>query len=223
MRARRDLLVISPHLDDAVFSTGGRLAAHPDAVVVTVFAGHPPAGPLTPWDIDCGFAAGDDVIGRRREEDRRALALLGARPRWLDFTDSQYGPSPAPAAVAAALAAVVRRERARRVLFPLGLFHSDHRLVSDAALTLIAAHPDIEWEAYEDVPYRTLPGLVGQAIARLRRRGIRPERRTGSPASGIKRRAVACYRSQLRGLATAGRPGWADAFRRPEGYWRLGA
>lgn len=222
MTGRPDLLVISPHLDDAVFSTGARLAAHPGAVVVTVFAGRPPAGrAVTPWDADCGFTARDDVIGRRREEDRRALALLGARPRWLRFTDRQYGPSPPAAAVAAALAEVLRREGARRVLFPLGLFHSDHRLVGDAALALATAHCGIEWEAYEDVPYRALPGLVDEAVARLRSRGVHLRRRAASPASAIKRRAVACYRSQLRGLATAGRLGHADAFR-SEGYWRLG-
>ncbi|HXG02249.1 MAG TPA: PIG-L family deacetylase [Candidatus Binatia bacterium] len=223
MRAGTDLLVISPHLDDAVFSAGGRLAAHPGAVVVTVFAGRPlAAAGLTPWDADCGFAPGEDVIGRRRREDRRALARLAARPHWLDFADSQYGASPLPAAVAAALAEVVRRERARRVLFPLGLFHSDHRLVSDAVMTLVPLHPGIEWEAYEDVPYRTLPGLVDEAVGRLRRRGLAPQRQVGSPPPPVKHRAVACYRSQLRGLGTTGRLGHGDAFR-PEGYWRLGA
>jgi LmbE family N-acetylglucosaminyl deacetylase len=218
-----DLLVISPHLDDAVLSAGGRVAAGPGAVVVTVFAGRPaaPAG-LTPWDADCGFAPGEDVVGRRRREDRRALARLGARPHWLEFTDSQYGASPAPAAVAAALSGVVSRERPRRVLFPLGLFHSDHRLVSDAVLALLPLHPRIEWEAYEDVPYRTLPGLVDEAVERLRRRGLVPLRRVGSAPPPVKRRAVACYRSQLRGLGTTGRLGHGDAFR-PEGYWRLGA
>ncbi len=220
MRAPVELLVVSPHLDDAVLSVGGRLAERPGAVVVTVFAGRPPGGRLAPWDAACGFRPGDDVIGRRREEDRRALTLLGARSRWLGFTDRQYGRAPAAAAVAAALADVVRRDRARRVLFPLGLFHSDHRLVGNAALAVVAANPRLGWEAYEDVPYRTLPGLVEEAVARLRRHGLRLERTVGAPVPDVKRRAVACYRSQLRGLATAGRLGHADAFR-AEVCWRV--
>jgi len=42
-------------------------------------------------------------------------------------------------------------------------------------------------------------------------------------ASGLtaaKRRAIHCYRSQLRGLSSAGRPGHLDAFK-PERYWPL--
>ena len=35
------LLVISPHLDDAVFACGRLIASHPSCVVVTVFAGLP--------------------------------------------------------------------------------------------------------------------------------------------------------------------------------------
>ena len=41
------------------------LAGHPGAVVVTVFAGNPPAYPTDPmrkWDVQSGFAPGDDRI-----------------------------------------------------------------------------------------------------------------------------------------------------------------
>jgi LmbE family N-acetylglucosaminyl deacetylase len=70
------LLVISPHLDDAVFSCGQLLEVHPGATVVTIFAGRPPPGtPLTDWDSAAGFGPGEDPIGRRREVEKRTARL----------------------------------------------------------------------------------------------------------------------------------------------------
>ena len=84
---------------------------------------------------------------------------------------------------------------------------------------------DIPVHAYEDVPYRGLAGLVPRALSRLAEHGIRAERVSlpvPEEALERKRRAVHCYRSQLRGLSTEGRAGFEDAFR-PEGHWRLTA
>ena len=39
------VVVVSPHLDDAVLGCGRFLAVHPGATVVTVFAGNPPQYP----------------------------------------------------------------------------------------------------------------------------------------------------------------------------------
>src|SRR5689334_10074107 len=90
------VVVISPHLDDAVFGCGQLLALHPGSVVSTALAGRPPSyATVTGWDAAAGFRPGDDVIAARRAEDRAALQILDARPVWLDFTDDQYGRSPA--------------------------------------------------------------------------------------------------------------------------------
>ena len=74
------LLVISPHLDDAVLSCGALLLAHPGATVATLFAASPPAytDPLNEHDTDCGFRPGDDTMAVRREEDVRAMRAVGA-------------------------------------------------------------------------------------------------------------------------------------------------
>jgi LmbE family N-acetylglucosaminyl deacetylase len=209
------LLVLSPHLDDAVLSCGGWLARAPGAVVVTVFAGKPaPSDALTHWDAACGFACGDDVVEHRREEDRRALALLGARPVWLEFLDAQYGASPAPSAIAAGIAATIAAERPQRVAFPLGLFHSDHVLVSAAALHVALDAGDVEWIAYEDALYRA----IGDASAERRLQlealgwGFEPiPTPWDAETTARKRAALECYPSQLRGLATPGRPDIRDA------------
>lgn len=218
------LLVVSPHLDDAVFACGCLLASVPGAVVATLFAGRPPAAAgLSEWDAAAGFVAGDDVVGARREEDRRALEQLDAWPLWLDSVDAQYGPGPSLAEVVAQLRLTLMQCLPQTVLFPLGLFHSDHRLCHEAALVVMDRVVGCRWFAYEDAFYRRLPGQRHDRIAELRRAGRapRPVRfAEAADAAARKRRAVACYRSQLAALDTPGRPGHAD-LESDEGYWQV--
>jgi LmbE family N-acetylglucosaminyl deacetylase len=217
-------LFLSPHLDDAVFACGEAIASARAATVATLFAGRPqPGAALTSWDADCGFAPGDDVVGTRREEDRSALALLGAEPLWLEFRDDQYGSCPPMSALAKAVSQAVAQRHAATVFFPLGLFHQDHRRASDAALACIGEWSRVHWYAYEDAIYRRIDGLVAQRIATLRDRGIAVSRQdlsTDRSAHARKQAAIACYRSQLRGLGT--RRGHADALG-SEAYWRVEA
>lgn len=217
-------LFVSPHLDDAVFACGRLLASAPGAVVATVFAGRPPASSgLTEWDRAAGFRPGDDVVGRRREEDRQALAGLGAWPLWLDFRDSQYGAAPSAEAVAEQLRRVCLQCEPQSVFFPLGLFHSDHFLTHAAALLLLGHCSGCRWFAYEDALYRRLPGLCEDRIAALRRAGyvLQRVRFAETPdAAAQKAAAVACYRSQLQALASPGRPGAAD-LDEAECCWRI--
>ena len=52
------LLVVSPHLDDAVFGCGRLLSQCDDATVVTIFAGIPAAGQdPTAWDTAGRYGA----------------------------------------------------------------------------------------------------------------------------------------------------------------------
>src|ERR1700716_1193952 len=76
------ILVLSPHLDDAVLGCGHLLAAHPGPTVLTVFAGAPDAypEPMTSWDRLAGFSRGDDPLVARRREDAGALDELGSKP-----------------------------------------------------------------------------------------------------------------------------------------------
>lgn len=223
---RPPLLILSPHLDDAVFACGRLLAAVPGATVATVFAGRPPpAQPLTEWDRAAGFSAGDDVIAARREEDRRALAQLAARPLWLEWRDAQYGPTPCREPLSRGLETLLAEQPAAAVVLPLGLFHSDHRLVADATLSLCAQLPARRWYVYAEALYRRIAGLVGQRLRELREAGfaLHPVRfAEPAGAADAKRAAIACYRSQLRALATPGRPGHADADA-GEDYWQLAA
>jgi LmbE family N-acetylglucosaminyl deacetylase len=215
------MIVVSPHFDDAVFGCGALLAGHPCARVVTVFAGLPrDAGRCTEWDAHSGFADAREAIAQRRREDRRALGLLKAQPLWLDFADAQYGESPGIDDVAAVLRELLRPLSPDTLLYPLGLFHSDHHLVHEACRAALPALPGLEPLAYEDALYRARPGLLQQRLAELAGRGVQatPAHRVApSGVAALKAQAVQAYASQLRALGADA----ADDTARPERYWAL--
>jgi LmbE family N-acetylglucosaminyl deacetylase len=228
------VMVISPHLDDAVFSCGELLSAHPRATVATIFAGTPPAGrATTDWDRACGFRSACEAMVARRNEDASALLALGARPVWLNFLDSQYCNGSAGAAVpqaddiAESIALLVTREQPDAVLFPLGLFHSDHDLTHRACLAawqaqssqLLPGQSSPRWLAYEDALYHRMDGLREQRLAGLNESGVRasvhPVTWQGNRAA--KAAAMACYASQLKAFG----PGGYDDTANSEAYWTL--
>jgi LmbE family N-acetylglucosaminyl deacetylase len=128
------VVAVSVHLDDAVFSVGAALARASrrgaDVTVLTVLANDPEStAPVGDWDRRAGFASAAEAARGRRDEDRRACELLGARPVWLPYGDETYGLGAEPAAVAAAVADAVRG--ADVVLLPgFPLLHDDHRQVA---------------------------------------------------------------------------------------------
>jgi LmbE family N-acetylglucosaminyl deacetylase len=143
------LVVLSPHLDDAVFSCGNLIAASQGALVVTVLAGEPSADLVAPdWDRAAGFTLGAQAVRARRKEDARAVRLLGAEPVWLDFLDSQYVESPqgargghpaegrAAVDIAVRLARLLSLQQGAILVAPMGLFHSDHIVVNAACMLL---------------------------------------------------------------------------------------
>jgi LmbE family N-acetylglucosaminyl deacetylase len=222
----RPTLVVSPHLDDAVLSAGNLLAVATGVTVLTVFAGSPPASSaLTPWDRECGFNLGDDVIAARREEDERALTMLGASTIWLNYLEEQYGTVGRPSVdeLSEVIVDAVARAEVRCVLQPLGLIHPDHELVAAASWKAHYALPEISWFAYGDLPYSYMVGgrrKIRQALALLTAEGVRADLVTGSVASPTKRAAIACYPTQERGLQKGYRRGIRHSLRR-ERYWRL--
>lgn len=219
------IAVISPHLDDAVFGCGDRLAACPGSTVITVFAGGPGPSwqPVTPWDAASGFRSGDDVAAVRRHEDERALEILQARPVWLDFWDAQYGRHESVGRIRDALALQLDDVRPASVYFPVGLFHSDHRLVHEACRALCQRF-SASWFLYEDAIYRRYRDFPTDAIlAELTASGFgwEPIAARIPDATPAKRGAVACYASQLKALSsTPGHPGYGDVFF-PERAYRL--
>lgn len=116
-----DLICLSPHYDDAVFSCGGLLhraaRAGRRVLAVTICAAPPPGGELSPYaarlharwvadgaaaaaamvarpDPDSAAAAAATMVARRRAEDGPALAGLGVATVYLDLPDAIYRRDP---------------------------------------------------------------------------------------------------------------------------------
>ncbi|MCX5544346.1 PIG-L family deacetylase [Paraburkholderia sp. CNPSo 3076] len=218
------LIVVSPHLDDAVLGCTGLLARCPGSIVCTVFAGEPAAPMHTQWDEAGGFADAHEAVRARKREDERALALCGATPMWLDFLDGQYGATPAVEDVARTLAEQFARFGAYLPVCPFGLWHSDHQLVGAACRLLLQTERLTRYIAYEDAIYRAMPGVLDVGFRRLEAERLRvspmsaqafgryPARRLAA----IKRRAVGAYPSQVRAFGP-----FPPDVERAERYWRV--
>ncbi|NKJ49370.1 hypothetical protein CIC12_22085 [Burkholderia sp. SG-MS1] len=215
------LLVVSPHLDDAVLSCGLLLASHPAATVCTIFTSAPEADMITDWDRASGFAGAFEAMRARRTEDVRALSALRASPIHLPFCDAQYLSSPSREALVAALRATFVEVKPATVLFPLGLFHSDHTMASDACLAALRSFKDPAAYAYEDLPYRNIPGVIQERLATMLEQRIKvspadmADAGTHAPHQQLKQAALGRYASQLRAFGPEGRA----ALDSPERYW----
>lgn len=173
-------LFLSPHLDDAVYSCGG-LIAHLRArgqpvAVLTLCAGDPPPGPLSPLarELHAQWGLEEAPVAARRAEDQEACRLLGAEAVHLEVPDAIYrrGPDGAPlypeqpdifgeprqedrepiARLSQALAEQVTPET--RLYVPLAVGgHVDHRLARHGAEGL--SRP---LHYYADLPYATRLG-----------------------------------------------------------------
>ena len=133
------IVIVSPHSDDAVLGCAHLMSAHPGVTVVTVFAGRPEQypSPMERWDTLCGFVEGDEVHAARRAEDAAALAVLDARPVWLDFVEHAYLPRSdwvRPEAVVDTLVTTIGDLYPTAVFVPFGLANPDHSCTHDAAM-----------------------------------------------------------------------------------------
>jgi LmbE family N-acetylglucosaminyl deacetylase len=224
------LLAISPHLDDAVLSYGGQLAqlaavGH-QVTVYTVFAGtpDPPYSPLAAYFHELWELTGDP-LAPRRDEDRRALSVLGATPvhghhldalyrrdergAWLldDVSPMEYcGEEPGLVAdIASVLEKLIGRYAPDQVATCAAIGnHVDHRRARDATM-LAAVRAGVPLVLWEDFPYATwtrdvppppVPLAVPAAVAEP----------VGGPAWAKKSRAIQCYQSQLAMLEGDGIP-----------------
>lgn len=91
-------IYLSPHLDDAVLSAGGLIyeqtrSGNP-VEIWTFMCGYPPSEDYSPFaellHAQWGFSSAEETVRSRREEDRRAAAVLGAQVSHFDFLDCIY-------------------------------------------------------------------------------------------------------------------------------------
>jgi LmbE family N-acetylglucosaminyl deacetylase len=182
------VIVVSPHLDDAVLSCGQALAAQPGSTVVTVFAAVPDSDlPVTDFDVRSGFTSARDAVVGRRAEDERACSILAATPIHLDYFDRQYGHGNNPDEIAESLLGVLAEFDGHDALIPFGLVHPDHQQIANLACTA-ARKVGLRTFFYEELPTRV---LYPMQVPRGDVTDLVPQ----GPLY-LKEAAVACYRSQ---------------------------
>lgn len=217
-------LVLSPHLDDAALSLGAAIhhwsRSGDDVLVVNVCAGSPDLARYSRFATELhkrwGLSA-HEAVAQRRREDRRALALLGARGRYLPELDAIYRAGkggrwlyPSGEAIFGQLHreeralddALAHRLRtlalqwsADRVYAPLSIGdHVDHVRVRAAAEAA-----DLQLAYYEDYPYASREPHTddwrGRATG-LTRRSLR----CAQIDLAAKRSAIVAYVSQISSL-----------------------
>lgn len=196
----KSVLILSPHLDDAVLSAGQYLAGRPDAVVMTLFAGTPQAETVTTaYDQQCGFGTAVEAMASRMDEDKLALAVLGCTDRHMPFPDHQYGEKRKFKDIVASIEQAIEELDPEYIVGPLGLIHPDHQTTRDALLEVARGEEfDLPVWLYEDLPGAQLDANEpGKALDTIREAGFELERGfIGDGPLWKKMLAVACYRSQ---------------------------
>ena len=225
------VLAVSPHLDDAVLSFGGRLAwlaaGGAQVLVYTVFAGTP-SPPYSPAAVRLHELWGlpGDPMRTRLAEDTSALAILGATPLHGPFLDAIYrrddqggwlvGDSTSYRrrrmgteadlvnTVAAAIERLIAEHRPAHVLTCSATGgHLDHVRARDATVAA-ARRGGAPLRCWEDLPYAVKSRHIPPLPVGATLTGPRAE--PVDPAAWhAKAQAVDCYASQHQMLMYRGR------------------
>lgn len=164
----KTILIISPHLDDAVLSCGATIASLSaqayHIVVATVFT-----------------HSGDNtdkatLYHTRRKQDEQALGQLGATGVHMGYTDAPFRnnawnsfstllfhhhtphhQTQLVQDIATAIQTLIHQLQPQAVWYPLGIGgHIDHQLVWQSSLLL--SHLPLQQVYYEERPYAMVPG-----------------------------------------------------------------
>ena len=219
-------IFLSPHFDDAVYCCGGTLGVQASCglrpLVITVFAGGPPAGQeLSPFAAQIHRRMGfrqdtpvEVVVATRRKEDAKALDYLQADYLWLDYPDAIYRGTPVYYAGDGQLISEVNpgdmgidtqlaqdlvtlHERLPDTVWygPLAAGrHVDHQIVCSALDRLIQRGANVK--LYEDFPYVLESGALE---ARLQELGgtLEPAFVEMSEMLHLRQEAAEMYASQI--------------------------
>ncbi len=142
-------IIVSPHIDDAVFSLGGLLSRDKDKKqkVVDVFS-------KSKYTLG-SKADGRDVTEIRKEEERNALRKVGADVEFLDIADTSMRPDLRKGDIYKLEKKLTKYlGEGRHVYFPLAIGgHGDHVALSLVGIGLLAKTGSDNIYFYEDLPY----------------------------------------------------------------------
>lgn len=155
-----EVIAISAHVDDAVFSAWSLLAQGARVTLVTVCAGAPTLGtPVTQHDVVTGSTDSFKRGLERRAEERELAADHGWDAVELDFLDEPYRKGEHDLAAISQALVEVLRGREGEILLPAGIgLHPDHIAVRDAGLMALARLKRERCWLFADLPYATRYG-----------------------------------------------------------------
>ncbi|HET9098287.1 MAG TPA: PIG-L family deacetylase [Candidatus Saccharimonadales bacterium] len=203
------LVVLSPHLDDALINCFHAIHVQ-KALVTTVFSGVPRSRVNKLWDILGGESDGSRMMLKRRQEDIRALKLISPEsPIHLNFLDHQYASGDRPSIEEMAKEIITKAPAGCVFLAPLAASrvrrHPDHILIREIGLYLRKQGHEVRF--YPDSPYMFLPKVLNpragnklrQTAASMLGGAVEISMYKLRPAeTQLKCRALHMYKSQYR-------------------------
>ncbi len=223
---------LSPHLDDAVLSCGGAIAAHTvrgeRVLVVTLCTAVPTPAQLGPlaeefhgeWNLQH-----EDAVTTRLDEDLCAMQLVGADCLWAGMLDSIYRMpfaydtrerlfgTPRPedplfGVLEPFFQNLAERLPQARFYAPLGIgYHVDHQITYHVANQVLGT----QLSFYEDIYYVLLPGELEKRQHELKR-ALNAETIDIITSLDCKIAAIDAYASQVPELFGGSEP-MAEAIR----------
>lgn len=230
-------IYLSPHLDDAVLSAGGliydQVQSGIPVEIWTLMCGFAPEEDVSPFakmlHTQWGFSSAEETTRERRQEDKKAAAILGASILHFDFLDCIYRRSPdgewlyaevfvppraedaaIPTQIAEIVSAHIRTDDVLVCQLSVGS-HVDHVLIRRGAELLgrpLLYDIDIPYIFYKPEELEPKSGGMEESVYPITEAGLH-----------AWQRAVLEYKSQL--------PGLGEVFDTPEkaqaslrSYWK---
>jgi LmbE family N-acetylglucosaminyl deacetylase len=148
-------VILSPHLDDAVFSCWDKIIKQ-NTQVITIFAGIPKDKTPSSWDLSLKQNDARKMVRLRRKENDDALRATKTEILNLNILDNLYRKSPPSILeIADKIDSII--PRSATVIAPAGISryqrkgHEDHILARLVALELMSR--GIQVKFYADIPY----------------------------------------------------------------------
>lgn len=216
-----DCIYFSPHLDDAVFSCGGKIIKDVKVgkkiIVITIFAGR--SYTQRPFSLREGVLNNTRSfkdIDKRKKEDREVLtnlkvdfihwrfldAIFRKPKRNLSFPMDEYDRR-LMTSIFKKINKVIKKAGfasiSARVFFPLAIGdHVDHKIIFKVGIIIKKKNPQLKISFYEDFPYAALVKNPKEIDARIRKHLLKPRLIDITDFFDKKFASICSYSSQIR-------------------------
>ncbi len=147
-------IVLSPHFDDAVFSSFSVLDSGDNTKLITIFTGFPDKNRFSLWDFLCTGKRPKETMKLRNIENDEVIKKLGLDSINLDFVDNQYKVDVETDVLKNQLTKLSNKTTST-IYAPLAMsesyIHPDHRLVRNICIDFLRDGYNVIF--YADLPY----------------------------------------------------------------------